>query len=326
MVISVKPDPAHPRGGYAELTLSEGEISGETTEVSVFDNYSERYLGEAGWQPTKALFGPYAIRRSEGTAYLVIGPEIVNQIEEYANVRLGVGGLQADVSWPDDVVPAPGAPRIGGILNAAGHSEVQTPPQPTSNLVEETASEPEPAPAPPQQEAAPRSSSGKFIWVALAALLFAGAAGAAYWYMERAEPVISPTAAVSEPVTSKPCSPAELQGLPSFDEQLSELQTCGKQVSADTALGLVETAAAAGDPEALLLFGTVYDAMVNTPVIEDEIGFTFADTPATAAEYYARAEAAGSEVAVERLEALCERMATMTDTLTAGARADYCGE
>jgi len=333
MVIDVKPDPAHPRGGYAELSWPETDLAGETTEVSVFDNYSERYLGAAGWQPTKAFFGPYKVQRDGARARVVIGPEIVNQIVEYANVRLSVGPVVADVGWPDDVVPAPGAARIGGILSTSSTAEKTPPPRPEPALTAEHPSAPPPSTAPttkstptPPTDPLEQTRSGKYAWVLAAAVLLAGAAGAAYWYTQQAAPVDPDV--VAEPVDPdpNPCAGAALQALGSFAAQLDGLRSCGGGVSADTALRLVEAAAATGDAEALLLFGTVYDAMVTTPVIEDEIGFTFEDTPATAAEYYARSKAAGSEEAGQRLDALCERMATMTDTLTAGARADYCGD
>jgi len=57
--------------------------------------------------------------------------------------------------------------------------------------------------------------------------------------------------------------------------------------------------------------------------IEGTIGLTFADAPARAAEYYARAIAAGSQNAPERLQAICRRLLLRTDTLSASAREDY---
>ncbi|WP_444429806.1 hypothetical protein ACTTAM_15995 [Rhodobacter capsulatus] len=41
----------------------------------------------------------------------------------------------------------------------------------------------------------------------------------------------------------------------------------------------VETAAQAGDAEALLLFGTLYDAAVTDPTVETQLGLSFADAP-----------------------------------------------
>ncbi len=335
-MISISPDPAHPRGGYALLTLPDGDLAGETTQVAVFDNYSERYLGEAGWQPVKVLFGPYDVIREGGQARLVIGPEIVNQIEEYANVKLFVGTTEQDVSWPDDVVPAPGAAKIGGIMGTTLKDEA-----PKGTLTAKIP-EPEPVPEPVQPEnavepAAPASAEGPAgpekqgrggTLIGLLVLVLI-AAGVAYWFLAMdsvpepvAEPVVAP-----EPIADadNPCGIDALSAIDGFAAQSDALRGCAGNASADVALGLLERAAAAGEADALLLFGTVYDGQVNADVIEDQIGLTFDDVPATAAEYYARAVAAGSETAGEQLAALCDRMSTMDDTLAQGAVADYCG-
>lgn len=333
-MISIRPDPAHPRGGYAELSLSDESIAGETTQVAVFDNYSERYLGEAGWQATKVMFGPYAVAREGGQARVVIGPEIVNQIEEYANVKLVVGDASQDVSWPDEIVPAPGAARIGGIMSAAlKEVPVQgtlTAKMPEPGLVPDApdlVTDPEPK---DQTEAAVEDPTGSKtgMWIGLVAMV-ALAAGIAYWLLNEGGPTPTPVTEPAAPIAeapSDPCSIDVLQGLESFAAQATALRGCGTSASADVALGLVERAAAAGNAEALLLFGTVYDGQSNDPVIEDQIGLTFGDAPATAAEYYARAVEAGSPEAPDKLAALCERMAGMTDTLVKGAVADYCGQ
>ncbi len=326
-MITVGPDPAHPRGGYAVLSLPEGDVAGDATEVAVFDNYSERYLGEAGWQATKALFGPYKVERSGGMAQIVIGPEIVNQIEEYANVRVSVGAASGDVGWPDDVVPAPGAAKIGGIMTATapaaaaaeGAATPDPPPAPTPTA------EPLPDTAPPVDPIPVKSGWGSFAVGALVVVL--GSAALAYWFLFMQEdppvsPAVSPEPVVS--TTSDPCSAAELGAIEGFAAQADALRACGANTDADTALGLVERAAASGNGDALLLFGVVYDGAVVDPVIEDQIGLTFEDNPATAAEYYARAVAGGSLNAADNLAALCTRMADMTDTLVQGAINDYC--
>ncbi|MEM9577288.1 MAG: hypothetical protein AAF999_09770 [Pseudomonadota bacterium] len=331
-MISISPDPAHPRGGYALLTLPEGELEGETTQVAVFDNYSERYLGEAGWQPVKVLFGPYDVMREGGQARVVIGPEIVNQIEEYANVKLLVGTAEQDLSWPDEVVPAPGAAKIGGIMGTT--LQDAAPKGTLTAKIPEPELDPEPAvPEPEMEPVAPvvpetperpeKPGRGGMLIGLLALVLIA--AGIAYWFVgldSAPQPVDQP-----DPVAEAddPCGIGVLSALDGFAAQRDALLVCAGKASADAALGLLEKAAAAGDAEALLLFGTVYDGQVNADVIEDQIGLTFEDAPATAAEYYARAVAAGSETARAQLTALCDRMSTMDDTLAQGAVADHCG-
>ncbi|MFK7744484.1 MAG: hypothetical protein AB8B47_05490 [Roseobacter sp.] len=336
-MISIRPDPAHPRGGYAQLSLPEDQIAGDQTQVSVFDNYSERYLGDAGWQPTKVLFGPYTVDRSGGQAQLVIGPEIVNQIEEYANVKLIVGDSTQDISWPDEIVPAPGAAKIGGIMGASVQQAVVSGalkakmPQPEPEAPTEPEVITDPAPLPFEEDDAdvdpPKSGkTGMLVGLLVMVLL---AAGVAYWFLNMdttipPEPVAAPIEPVAPVVQADPCSMDVLGGLDGFAAQADALRGCGASASADAALGLLERAATAGDSDALLLFGTIYDGQVSDSVIEDQIGLTFGDKPATAAEYYARAFAAGSQDAADRLAELCVRMGDMNDTLAQGAVADYC--
>lgn len=115
MALTVRPDPRRPSGGYAELSAASDALPETEATVSVFDAFSERFLGIDGWQSDRAEFGPYPVVQDGGRATLVIGPEIVNQIEEYAALKIRVNRVEADISWPDDVVPMPGAPRMGGL-------------------------------------------------------------------------------------------------------------------------------------------------------------------------------------------------------------------
>jgi hypothetical protein len=189
---------------------------------------------------------------------------------------------------------------------------------------------PDPTPEPdtqPDKPTPPSGNNGLVIGGGFLALLLA--AGLAYLFLtaeeeQPSEPVAAPVAA-PEPLPAEDlCSMEALGALDGFAAQAEALRSCASQATADAALGLLERAAAAGDADALLLFGTIYDGTVNADVIEDRIGLTFGDEPATAAEYYARAVAAGSEGASEQLATLCERMAGMDDTLARGAVADYC--
>jgi hypothetical protein len=62
------------------------------------------------------------------------------------------------------------------------------------------------------------------------------------------------------------------------------------------------------------------------------MGLSFADNPARAAEYYARALAADTASdadpggAVAALEAVCARLDQLADTLSRGAYDQYCAE
>jgi hypothetical protein len=358
-MIHIRPDPGHPHGGYAEITLPADKAPGDTVEVAVFDNYSERYLGDEGWQATRDAFGPYTVQRDGANARLVIGPEIVNRIEEYANVRLEVGDAAQDIGWPEEIVPAPGAARIGGILSARTTERDTGPalavrlddPQPEDAPAEPAPSEPASteneagadtadSPGGPRETpdvtapAGGNGPGGRWLWLAALLLVAAGGVG---WYLmqDRSEPTAETTppdpeepiqTASPEPETAPaPCSLELLQAVSGFADQAAALRECGGEVSPDTALTILEGAAADGDADALLLFGEIYDADTTRPVIEGTIGLTFSDNPATAADYYSRAAEAGSAQAHDRLSTLCERLEGMSDTLARGAFNDHCG-
>jgi hypothetical protein len=88
---------------------------------------------------------------------------------------------------------------------------------------------------------------------------------------------------------------------------------------------LIEDGAAADDPAALLLFGTLYDAEVLDPDFETAIGLAFSDSPAIAADYYARARAAGADGADARLQSACARLGALDDTTSRSVHDRLCG-
>ncbi|MDZ7710614.1 MAG: hypothetical protein U5K36_11575 [Roseovarius sp.] len=348
-MITLRADPGHPHGGYAELSLPADKVSGDTVELAVFDKYSERYLGGDGWQATREAFGPYAVQRDGATARVLIGPEIVNQIEEYANVRLELGDVTQDIGWPDDIVPAPGAARIGNILSArapqaGGGAGLDVrlappaepdPPEAAPDPEEDIPPPPDPVDEPgdvpeesdeSEQEDDPRRRSGAWLWLVALVLV---ALGGGWWYLqEGARPVTTDNtgdAPAQTGAVSDTCALDTIAAEDGFAAQLDALRDCGADASADTALTLLERAANRQDAGALLLFGEIYDAEAGDPVIEETIGLSLPDTPATAADYYSRAVEAGSDTARERLGALCTRLETMSDTLARSAFADHCG-
>ncbi len=344
-MIDIRPDAAHPQGGYAVLVLPGDAVQGDSVPVSVRDNYGGRFLGENGFQATQVAFGPYAVERAGADARIVIGPEIVNQIEEYTPVRILVGDAAADVSWPDSVVPAPGAPAIGGIYRAPGATgsaltgtqapPVSPPPAPARPDPEPA---PAPVPAPPEATLAPAQDTPAAraekparrlpMIVGLLALLAIGGA-AAYLLLMPEEVPTTPVAAAPPPPPPAPTEPCATETLDAafgtgFAALSDLLRACTTQVSADDALRYVERAADAGDAAALALFGTLYDGERTDPAIETDIGLTFVDAPDRAASYYARAVEAGSDTAADYLHATCTRLEGLSDTLSQGAFADHC--
>lgn len=345
-MIDVRPDPAHPRGGFAELSVDPTSLEGDSVSIEVFDLYGERYLGLKGWQPERHSFGPYPIDRGDGSARIVIGPEVVDWLEEFAALRLTLGGVSAELSWPDDIVhspkaatsdtaikvgdaPAP-APAAAPIRMSDPEPEPapdSDPPQPLSEPVAETPTEPE-----TDSDATEEEKSATKLPLILGGVAVAAVAAAAAFFLLQPEEVVEtppPPAPDPAPVAAAPdpCSDAELGAVAAqgFGALGPALRNCGGAVSADTALGLLEAAVAQNDPGALTFFGTLYDAAQTDPVIEEQIGLTLGDDPARAAEYYARARDAGASEAAALLSSVCLTLMLKTDTLSASAREDYCG-
>lgn len=351
MSLQVKPDPKRSSGGYAIL---QGPLSGGDVWVVVFNVFSERYLGQHGWQSAKVEFGPYAVDESDGVPCIVIGPEIVNHLEEYSDLRFQIGALTAEVNWPDTISQRPGAAMIGAIRPM----EVKSVPSDLSRRVvsmpEDVAPLAPEAPVavePSEVEATPTLQADQIVatevrrrgrhwllWLSLLLILIGLAAAAwSFWLqplpagideqvaampaaVEQHDDPIEPAA---EPDT---CSDTALRAKAgqSFSELVAAFQNCGDAVSPNLALSLIESAAEQSDPAALSLFGALYDGEVTVATIEDTVGLTFTDSPAQAAEYYARAVDSGDAEAVERLARVCARLMPLTDTISQNAHQEYC--
>ncbi len=374
MRLDVTCDPARPDGGYARLATDATALPEGEAVVSVFDAFSERYLGRNGWQSEPAGFGPYPVRHEGSDAALVIGPEIVNQLEEYAALRITVGALEAEVSWPDDVVPMPGAARIGGLQVAHPSGPAPSRPPVTLSGPPRPDREPDPGPAPlpetpppteahetpepaadepaeptrvlpaadlePAQDATvvlpaqPEKPARRLLGYLLLALLLAllAAGGADYYYNGRS----AGTAAVAPATPTPAAAPApdndcsrdtiDLAALGDFSRAQRVLETCADRIAPPRALAIIENAAAAGDADALELFGQLYDAGIDDSPIETAIGLHLPESAAKAAEYYARARDAGSSRAEIRLVTLCTELRTASDTLSQNAVEEYCSQ
>lgn len=115
MSLEIRPDPDYPYGGHALLLLDYADVPGSEATISVFDNYSERYLAPGGWQSAPVTFGPFPVIRDIGGARIAIGPEIVNRIEENAPLRIGIGSRDFEVDWPIDVHPEAAESKPGNL-------------------------------------------------------------------------------------------------------------------------------------------------------------------------------------------------------------------
>lgn len=345
-MIEIRPDPRHPHGGFAELTISGAVAESDPVTVAVFNSYQQKWLSPEGWQANKATIPARSASQEGDVLRLIVGPEIVNQIEEDTPIRVEVGAGSWDTYWPDDINAGPDEAIIGDIGGTGATPESKAPtvmvaaPEADSSetvLSATETAEDEDSGSQEEDSGAEENTGGEGksrsigVMAGIAALVLL-LGGGAYFFLsgaDDAEPDATETAIV-EPEqnapANDPCEQSQLAELSSqgFTTLASKIRECGSSVSADNALGFVEKAANSGDADALALFGALYDATVTDDVIEGQIGLTFPDQPSRAAEYYSRAAAAGSEQATSNLTAICNRLRLKSDTLSQSALEDYC--
>lgn len=332
MSLTIHPDPQEPAGGFAFLKLEAGSLGKGPVGVAVMEVYGRRWLGPtanggkvtvgaANWQAERFEFGPYPVQAHDGADWLRIGPEIVNKIDEYTPLRLFVAGQGWDVTWPDNVPPRAGAAVLGGLLPTARSAPPDS--AETAGAAEALVGkppEPEPPEPPEQVVLAATGPHRRNLWLpALLILLLIGALVAAWVLIPRDDPP------GDSPVAENSCTRAALRVLDGYAATEQAIRACGDALSPDMVLEIIEDAAAQGDGDALLLFGTLYDGAELDQRIETVIGLSFDHNAAKAAEYYARAVAAGSEAARSRLVATCAQLAGSNATLAKGAYDDFCG-
>jgi len=236
------------------------------------------------------------------------------------------------------VPPRAGAAALGGVRStaAAAPGPAPTPLRairnedpPATDGAPPEAPKPvaDPAPELPEADPAPTGRRRLVVLALLAALVLAGSVAALLWLPEESDEAASPAPAFlspDAPASQEACTRAALMASGDFAAQAEAARACGDSLSPDTLLSLIEDAAAREDATALLLFGMLYDAGWQDAAIEDRIGLSFGDDPAQAAEYYARAVAAGSPAAPDRLAAVCAVLARGATTLQEAAHDDYC--
>lgn len=359
MTIDIVPDPQRPHGGGAILRLpADAQVADEAT-VSIYDRSRQRWLGDKAWQPSQERFGPYQVQvATDGTKEIAVGSEIVDYIEEYSPLSVHVGALSADLDWPDTILYAPGSPPRSGILGADEPEPsrltgtTRLPPssrenaEPPESEVEpgngdhdatdvvqghEEADGPDvPAPANPLAEREEQAAGRKWIPYVLAGIAVVAATVALAVFLLQSEPVTPPfaengTDAAPPVLTADRCEPAALAGLGAeFAEAVARLRECGDVIGPDAALAMLERGAAARDPDALMAFGQLYDTAAADPLLEEQIGLAFEDRPDVAARYYSQARDAGNGAGAAALEAICERIETLSDALIVETAAEYC--
>ena len=355
----ILPDPEAPHGGRVLLSLPAGSVANASVRARVQSGYSQLWLaptdgeneligiGEANWQADAHAYGPYPVTRERDRDIVRIGPEIVNKIEEYAPVTLAIGGLTIAINWPDDVMPRVGAALIGGVAGTAKPAQTDTRqdrlvghkpegPEQEEGGVElapigetdapHTAREaPEDFDDEREDEEEGQPGSRKGLFGGLVALILASIGLGYFFFGTELDPDPSPPSAAINENPEDPCSLPSLRATArGFAGANAGLASCVGSVSAETAFALLEAAALDGDGDALMMFGTLYDAEVTDLVFETRLSVTFGDNAALAAEYYAQARDRGVREAETRLSRVCETLAAQTDTLSRGAFDDFC--
>lgn len=341
MALDIRPDPDNAQGGFAVLHLHD-PIDAASETVTIKNAFSGQFLGPDGWQPTTFAFGPYPVVSDAGGSRLIVGPEIVNQIEEYTTLDITVGPVQAQTSWPDDVVASPEAAALGGLATVKAETEAdqapvlkapQTPSEPNTSDEPDTGSPEDDADQDTLSDPTPgtggEDTSNKTpLMIGLGVLLLAAIA-AAVWFFALRETDPEPAPAPPPPAPAAEPSACSLEALQtaaavSFDTVMEDISTCGSAVSADDAFTILDSAVRQDTAAALLLFGKMYDGSQTDDLIETRIGLTFTGDDTLAAEYYARAASAGAEAAAPLLSETCARLSQSTETLAQTARESYC--
>lgn len=363
-ILQIEPDPDVHLGGVALLRLPANAVAGDTTHVHLQNAYSQLWLaptsgedtliqvGDGNWQSDPHGFGPYPVTRDGAELTLRIGPEIVNKLEEFVPVILRIDGRDHDAVWPDNVPPRAGAALIGALHAAAA----EAPSDRGARLVgrrDQVREAPEEEvfdalPDPDETETfddyddetdtGEGTGNRRLVLLGRLSAALIAALAAIYFLTQPTQddtPVAQPVTEET-PVTPPEASPVNevapdcsldtLAGLSGGFAATAEALygVCGATVDAEGAFRLVERGAMAGDGLAWLALGALYDPNFADPLLEERLGVSPGDNLALAAEYYANARNAGVAEANVRLGETCADLATRTDTLSIGARDDFC--
>jgi len=330
------------QNAYMQLWLAPN--SGEDTLVEV---------GDGNWQADPHKFGPYGVTRQGAYAVVRIGPEIVNKLMVFTPVVLRVGGRDYDVIWPDDVPPRAGAALMGALKATMAIGPNTDAARLVGRKTKTEDSDPE-TKAPPFGEAPAvdgiqidgTASSGdpgtkepdanRRLLVIGVLVLAAIAAVFSAFFIFRAPGNAAPEPLFAGEPESMPAPPTSiLQSECSFDAlaamsggfqaRAEALRgACGAVLGSEGAFRLIEQSARAGDAQAWLALAILYDPNFTDPLLEGALGIAPGDNLPLAAEYYDNARVAGAIEAAERLARVCESLADRSDTLSRGARNDFC--
>lgn len=332
MTIKIEPHPEYPNGGWAVMCVD--GAAGAGSLLSIYDPSREKWLGPDGWQNAETPIKPYdSGQNADGSARLVLGPKIVDEIQPNAALDIRYGEARMRLAWPETIRQSPTKATEGGGIQVKRPSITgaeQKPPRPKQPVEPENPDEPDSGLFEPFDDEPLRNDYGSrgranrlspSLSLGIFPILLLILIALAIWYL-----FIHDTGPDESAGDDPPALACDEAGFASrageaIEDQLAALESCGEEVSAASRLIVLEAGARAEDGRALLLLGELYDPGVETagqPV------FSRSD-PAIAAEYYFRALAAGSIEAAGRLEAVCGIL-DPNDPLQEFNRSQYCGE
>ena len=161
----------------------------------------------------------------------------------------------------------------------------------------------------------PAENHSPVLWI-LVLLLLAAVALGVYFLVKSEDEAGEP----EQPVPSTDCSDAGFTGRlnETSEAQFSTFVECGGEVSEAMAYRVLDRLVATGFGPALFMYGQMYDAAATA-----DLPYKFNPNPAIAAEYYARALAAGHAEADEALRRTCSGL-SLDDELHAMAHETHC--
>ncbi|MGP9822086.1 hypothetical protein ACTZWW_18860 [Salinarimonas sp. NSM] len=140
--VKVTRDPRRP-AGFAHIAIAAALPTGAPIQITR-EHPSKPHLGPAGWQAQSHDLKPLGVESTDMGVRLVVGPDVVNEIEEYERITIAIRsiGLQSEVDWPS-------------IPKLARASSAQGPVAPTP-----VAARPEPEAGPTSGAVSPRPLGG----------------------------------------------------------------------------------------------------------------------------------------------------------------------
>lgn len=312
--------------------------SGTAVTVAIRDLSSDEWLSADGWQPAQTTLGVFDVSPSGD---ILFGPAIVDRIEPYAALEVIVDGHKTRLTWPDTIASSPAGLQSGG-LQVTRRREKSALEGTSAKLVVSPSPEPEPKPeqveqfsAGPQEPEPELEKTGRaprrlpFVILGLLGLAAVTALLAYLFLLPMPHPAATDTdtdtvAALPDSGAEENATDCSSEGFAAratldYAEQLAVAVECDAATSPEDLLRILEAGVVANQPDALLRMAQLYDPMFT----EDALIELSSRDPAIAAEYYARAVAAGSTetgTALSKVCALLEPENLLHETV----RAQYC--